>query len=661
MNVKNKSEIALFGATALAFLFFFESSRELIGATYNMNLATMSLNASVVAVFAFFSPLLCIGLGKFNTHTLIVSSGGALAVVRVAMAVNPSTSIYLLLTVLAVIAFGIFLPAVILQFRAQYTETGLLAPLGLVSAVTAGAGADLVFRALGDTFDITVYGVSAQRLTALAVVLPLVAAFAVTLRLWHSTATSRKEPASHGEKPKFKALFGFGLGALFFLYTVLLGYPNNVARWVDGSYPMAAILYGAAFGVIALVLLTSAKKWFTTTAALVAGSIITVVTVVLLAGFSLPVVTIVLSAVTLMGFPVLLGAACSYLMQPGISLKQIGLFLTAAAVTFVILLLLSVFSLTWAFVPGMGFLRDQMGTILIAAVVLLLAGVALYRYCSGSGALVPPGGDERGRRFCAIFGIFVLAGMCLGATLYQSHPVPAEDSLTVMTYNIHQGYNTAGKINPWEILKPISDVDPDIVALQESDMNRLSGTNADIVQWLAHKLDMYSYFGPETKYQIYGVAILSKYPLANTETYFLESIEDQRVLVRADIQWEGTPLSIYAVHMGLSEEDRTAQTYEIVEILQQNANPKLLMGDLNSLPNSKQIIRFVTVLKDAWTCASNSVMDPRGYTSTSLEPQKRIDYILVSQEFADRISGCEVIRGVFGSDHLPVWTVIEMT
>ena len=637
--------------TVLAFLFFFETSRELLGATYNMNLATMSINISVVSIFAFLAPFVyLLGLGRLGTRVLALSSGIILAVSRVVMGVNPAVTVYLCVAVIAVISFGIFVPALVAQFR-QYSATS--APVTFVCAVAIAAGADLVFRALGDTFDITVYGVTAHRVTALVLVLPLAVIFVAALLLWYRAPTEPTE--THESAPPCRALFGVGLGTLFFLYCALLGYPNNVARWVDGSYTLAVLLFGIALGGFVLALLTSIRTWLTSDKGLITGSGLTLLAFVVLAYFPVPALAIVLSAAALFFFPVLVHNIVCYLMRPGVTVKQIAAFMTTAAVVLAVLVLLFAFTLTWAFVPGMGFLRDQAGTIIMAAVLLSLLGTFAVRYRSSRS----PSSPIPVRNLAAVCGVLVIIGTCSSVFIYQSHPAPdGEDHLTVMTYNIHQGYNTAGKINPWEILEPITRVNPDILALQESDMNRLTSTNVDIVQWLAHNLDMYIYFGPETSQQIYGVAILSKFPLHYTETYYLASIEDQRVLVRADIQWKGEPLSIYAVHAGLSEEDRTNQTAEIRDILLQNANRKVLMGDLNSLPTSKQIIHLVVMLNDAWTSSGCPPMDPLGCTSSSLEPQKRIDYILVSEEFAVR--HCEVIRGVYGSDHLPVWAEIEI-
>lgn len=637
MNAKSQSTTGYnfgFVMTILAFLFFLEAARELLGATYNMNLATMSLNSSVVAIFAFFSPVLyLVGVSRFDHRVLVVTSGIILAVSRVLMGVNPPVTMYLLFAVIAVAAFGIFLPALLVY------RTGVL---GFVCAATLGAGADVMFRALGDTFDITVYGVTAQRLTALVVVVPLVLCFLIALFYTAKTTKTANKTSNSNLKP----LLGFGIGAVGFLYFAVLGYPNNVARWVDGSYTLAAVLIGAALGGFVLMVHTRARAWLTSDTGFYTGSIILLLTVIVLV-ISHPL-AVVLCGLCVFFLPVLFLHTVQYLMRPHVTVKQIAAFLTTAGVTFVILALLSVFSLTYAYVPGMSVLRNQIGTIIMAAVFLALLGTAAVWYKSS-----PDFNVIHNRILASVLSVIIICGTVSGVAIYQATPVQeSKDSLTVMTYNIHQGYNTDGKINPWQILEPINRVNPDILALQESDMNRITSTNTDIVQWLAHKLDMYVYFGPETKNQIYGVAILSKFPLYNQETYYLTSIDDQRVLVRADIQWNDTQISLYAVHMGLSEEERTNQTAEILEILSKNQNPKILMGDLNSVPGSEQIRAYTAVLTDAWTSSGYSSTDPLGCTSDSLEPQKRIDYILMTPVFSART--CEVIR-CYGSDHLPVW------
>ena len=638
--------IDLLFVTGIGFLFFLETARELIGATYSMNLATLSLNSSVIAIFAFFSPFVYLfGLSRINPRLLMVTSGVVLAVSRAALSVDLPVELYLIFAVIAVAAFGIFLPALIVILN-QYSHSAS----AMVVAATLGAGADLMFRTLGDTFDISIYRISAHPLTAVVVVLPLVICFVAELLRWYSTTTTVYNIPRN--PPSVRAFFGFSTGAVGFLYFALLGYPNNVARWVEGSYVLAAVLSGAALGGFVLVSLTSAKKWLTSSTGIVSGSVVLLAALVACV-IPVPVLAVVLCGIALFFLPVQFYNAVSYLVQPGTTVKQVGAFLGTASVSLVVFILLSAFSLNYAYVPGMNILRGQISTIMMAAGVLTLVFVVWYR---GNPIKDTTKIKNKSRMLTAALGVIIIAGTWSGPALYQSHPAPENEGLVVVTYNIQQGFNTRGKITPWEILEPLTQISPHILGLQESDTDRISSTNVDIVQWLAHKLNMYTYFGPETRQQTYGVAILSTFPLYNTETYYLTSVGEQTVLIRADIWWRGEPLSVYVTHLGETEEDRTAQVSEILQILSENANRKILIGDFNSLPDSEQMKALTQVLDDAWIKAGNLHMDPLGNTSSALEPVKRIDYILVSGDLT--VKTCEVIRHVYGSDHLPVWAEI---
>jgi endonuclease/exonuclease/phosphatase family metal-dependent hydrolase len=542
------------------------------------------------------------------------------------MSLDLPLTLYLLCTVVAVISFGVFLPAVLCQH---------IAPFTIVCAATLGAGADVLFRSLGDTFDITVYGAGAQWVPWFIIV-PLIICFVVGLYLWH--------PPKPSTSPQMNPLYGVSIGAVGFLYFTLLGYPNTVARWVEGSYWLTAVLSGAAVSGFVLVSHTRARTWLTSGKGIVAGSIALLAAVTACVIAPLPGV-VVLCSIALFFLP-LHFYHVAYRVR-GTTINQIASLLGVAAVVFVSFVLLSVFSLTYAYVPGMHILRDKISVIILAASVMTLF-VFIYR---GS-----PLEYTKNRILTAALSILIIAGIWSGAAIYQSHPV-TDTTIVVMTYNIQQGFNTEGKINPWQLLEPIQQVNPSILGLQESDTDRISSTNIDIVQWLAHKLDMYAYFGPETRQQTFGVALLSTFPLYNTETYYLTSIGEQTVLVRADILVNNEPLSIYVTHLGETEKDRTQQTAEILEILSKNTNRKILMGDFNSLPDSEQMKAFTTVVHDAWTYAGHSLLDPRGNTSSTLTPEKRIDYILVSEGLY--VITCDVIRDVYGSDHLPVWAEIE--
>lgn len=648
----------------LAFLFFFEFARELLGTIYNMNLATMSLNISLVAILAFFSPALYFfRMDAVSPPRLIGISGSIYVLCRIMLSLNPPLTGYLLAAFSGIASFGIFLPALIFQTckPSPGTPATTMNPLIMYGALT-GAALDLLLRTAGNTFDVTIYGFTANRLTSLSYVVLLAALFCGALVIWYRNLSPHHErpaPCSQGGASRRLVWYGISLGALGFLYLSIIAYPNTISRWMAGPYSLSVLLNAVALGGFLLVSsFPQGRKFIFDNRGGAMGGIILLIAFLFLIYSSQPQVTTVLMSLSLFMIPLVF---LHHLRNAGVSqmtIKRIGAFFTVTAGTLVILLIVSVFTLTYSYVPGMGILRNQMGTVLmIAVVIVLLSTVASW---SSSIHVFLPQKQSLSRYILIPTGLLLIAGTSLGVMVYpESHPLQqAGESLILMTYNIHQGYDTEGKISPWEILEPFDQVHPHIIALQESDMNRVTSTQVDIVRWLAHKLDMYVYFGPQTKHQIYGVALLSKFPFKTTEVYFLHSIEDQRVLIRGDIEYEGRVISVYAVHMGLSEEDLTTQTEQILEILSRNPNEKVLMGDLNSVPGSEQMEAFLAHFSDAWTAAGHLPYDPSSYTYNSSEPFEHIDYILIPPGWEFRVKSCTVIPHVYGSDHLPVWAEI---
>lgn len=281
--------------------------------------------------------------------------------------------------------------------------------------------------------------------------------------------------------------------------------------------------------------------------------------------------------------------------------------------------------------------------------------------------------------------------------------------LTVMTYNVHQGFNNDGKPDPRKILKTISESGADIIGLQESETNRLIAGNYDLVYWLAKKLKMNFYYGPTAKKLIYGVALLSKYPIKDSKTIYLESISDQRVLIESTIQFNNKDIKVLVTHLGLSVEERFNQTSWIFENKIKNLDmPLILAGDLNTeewqnfvtnyippfkkdrwhkkrLENSMKMLNesrekdisskaksigfnglasYRNILNDTWKTANPNKYD--AYTwldpndSNNLPVDKlglpvRIDYIFSSRDFQvieSTIIDNHVTRSA--SDHLPV-------
>ena len=295
-----------------------------------------------------------------------------------------------------------------------------------------------------------------------------------------------------------------------------------------------------------------------------------------------------------------------------------------AGFVFVFLSFGLVLSMTWAHVPFASGLKGLSGTIIVAGAILAafpfgMSGRSLF-VGTNDGACDKEDQEitqrPRTRNDISKIAVVGVAFLFMAAALvgsfarynYLTVDSDFEGSLTVMTYNVHQGYGMDGRLDPWNILEPIKRKNPDILFLQESDCNRISSMNTDLVLWLSFKLNMYSYFGPPTSEQIYGVATLSRFPLKNNSVTYLTSVEDQRVLVRSEVVFGSNHVVLYNIHKGLGDEDRYVQTQEVVSMLVNETFPVIMGGDFNAWPDSIYMEHYFSVLDDTWSVLDLSLI-----------------------------------------------------
>lgn len=275
-------------------------------------------------------------------------------------------------------------------------------------------------------------------------------------------------------------------------------------------------------------------------------------------------------------------------------------------------------------------------------------------------------------RLVAVMSLVVLIGSASGLiiSLYPATTPATTDTITIMTYNTYQGYTPDGLVNLEHVRDTISSSDADLVGLQECDTGRLSSMNIDTILWLSSELGMHSYFGPPTSEHIYGVALLSKYPIINASYHVLSHEELPRVIIETIVRIGSVELTVFVVHLGLSYEDRTTQAEEVMAVVNAAPTPKILMGDFNTRPTGEPepgvdspddtIYEDISIhLNDTWTGAGNALDSPDGYTWPTTNPSIRIDYIWVSPGIT--VLSSAVVSGATGSDHLPVVADIRLT
>jgi endonuclease/exonuclease/phosphatase family metal-dependent hydrolase len=324
------------------------------------------------------------------------------------------------------------------------------------------------------------------------------------------------------------------------------------------------------------------------------------------------------------------------------SLRALGGAFTVSSLYWVAMVFAHVFTTVYDYIPVVGpAFRDQfwlVHLILGLGLVLPLAAVPRKLY---SWHLPPTWGK-------AVALMALLAPVAVMVTMARPQEALSQASVTVLTYNVQQGYSENGQRSVEEQLALMRDIDPDIIGLQESDTNRIAGGNSDIVRYYADRLDMYSYYGPKTTVGTFGIALLSKYPIVSPRTFYMYSDGEQTATIEAQITVGDASYRVFVTHLG-----NGGPIVQQAAILEEVGNKEqvILVGDFNFRPNTDQYALTVSMLDDAWRRRW-----PDGGENPGVQLSERIDHIFVSPDVQ-----VQHIRYVDSpaSDHPAVYAVIQ--
>ncbi|MCH5598200.1 endonuclease/exonuclease/phosphatase family protein [Niabella ginsengisoli] len=252
----------------------------------------------------------------------------------------------------------------------------------------------------------------------------------------------------------------------------------------------------------------------------------------------------------------------------------------------------------------------------------------------------------------------------LASTVFSFSLTQAQTSIKIMSYNIHH-CNPPSKpdfIDIDAVANAIKKENPDIVALQEVDVNTGRSGKVNEAAQLALKTGMKSfYFAKAIDHDggDYGVAILSKYPLTETETHHLPMDTttggEPRVLATASVQLPGGKvITIGSTHLDAQKAhtNRLLQIKAINSITREKKQPMIIAGDFNAEENTEVIKTLDQQFKR--TCGSCKPTIP------VIKPKKAIDFIAYKPQNAFKVTKHEVINETYASDHLPVTSILEI-
>ncbi|MCR4407913.1 MAG: endonuclease/exonuclease/phosphatase family protein [Anaerolineae bacterium] len=574
--------------------------------------------AGIALLLAFLTPLLTPREPR-RLRWILLGTACIIALARIPMTLNDPT-IRLWSSLVIVAGSGLYLASLLRE-----------SPALLVPAMLAALAADQLFRAAGQTFDVTLRSHWWPLLAVLWLAVTVIAAKTCSLAfLLEDVRISMGRVGN----PTLGWLGGLALGAFLFLQTSLLSFSNALARWSRSSYSVLtpALLLVTLQPLLPVVrdglerlrarLGIGGKAW---------GGALLALSLAGLAGGYLLTGWIAAGGLLLTQLAVLLSLRYFVEDRPLTRPERIHIWLTVGLLFFLVINFAYAFTFTYAytleFFRGMG-----LPIVLIAALLTTLP--ALLR--AGAPVIPPPPPLPRPTplipwdKVWRVAQIGGLIGLVTLAAVFARPPaehlrVPT-DTIRVGTYNIHYGYDTFWHLNLEEMARTIEKSEADVVALQEVDTCRITSYGVDNALWLARRLGMQVVYQPTVEH-LTGVALLTRVPIEGSGGWLLTSHEEQTGMAWAQVNTANGPLNAYGLWLGLSEEERARQIEDALTKLDlSSGTPLVLGGDFNSTPDSPTHQRLESAgLLDPFALLNR---EP-AYSSPAINPTEHIDFVWV--------------------------------
>jgi endonuclease/exonuclease/phosphatase family metal-dependent hydrolase len=278
------------------------------------------------------------------------------------------------------------------------------------------------------------------------------------------------------------------------------------------------------------------------------------------------------------------------------------------------------------------------------------------------------------------------AGVSGAPTATAAAPPPTAPPPVVArfaTYNIHAG---AGSDNVYDLDRTAATIralDADVVGIEEADVHWGDRSRfEDTVVELGRRLGMRTGFAPIYSLdplhagdprREYGVAVLSRYPIAALEDHDITRLSTQDPdpvpapapgFLEATVQVRGARTHVYVTHLDYRGDPsvRTAQVADTRRIMAQDpaGEDQVLLGDLNADASAPELAPLWQELDDAWAVTRTRVGEP-GLTFPAVAAVKRIDFVTVRR--GTPVLTAEVPSDpalLAASDHRPVVATVEL-
>lgn len=247
--------------------------------------------------------------------------------------------------------------------------------------------------------------------------------------------------------------------------------------------------------------------------------------------------------------------------------------------------------------------------------------------------------------------VLLLATLVLPA----AEPVSEPAVIRVVSYNIRVGgMGMDGKRDLARTAGVLRALKPDIVLLQEVDLNARRSGKVDVPKVLADALGMRPYFAEAMPFQggSYGCALLSRLPAGQGEPRVLRFVggSEPRVALAVPLRAGpgGTEFLAVSTHLDFrSAKEVEPHARQLAEFLAADPRPSILGGDFNFEPGS-------TVLAALDARLARIPFAGDGATFPADKPTAPIDHFYVHPAARFQARECRVIPEGVVSDHRPI-------
>ena len=215
-------------------------------------------------------------------------------------------------------------------------------------------------------------------------------------------------------------------------------------------------------------------------------------------------------------------------------------------------------------------------------------------------------------------------------------------TLRVVTFNILHGRTVGGGVDPLLLRDAIRRLDPDILALQEVDVDQERSGRTDLTAVAAEAMDAVTHrfvaaiagtpgstwtaaTGAEQPGSAaYGIALLSRYPASDWRVLRLPPVprrvlvtsDEPRAAVVASFETPLGPLTVANTHLTFVPGWNRRQLRRVVAAVNELPGPRLIVGDLNLRPSAARRGSGMQTLAVAPTYPAHG-------------PRRQLDHVLV--------------------------------